>query len=289
VEHKQWSGISAEALDYMGPPQEVIELIEEQGVHWAILALPETKAPDQADLLAAALLFPNLLIVDEASTLPSLWSRTVDIDGCSGRHSHHLSGPLPRHVKRAFDIVAAGVLILCCLPLFVLIAGLIRISSPGSLFYAQERIGRGGRRFRAWKFRTMVPNADRALENYLQAHPELHSEWEQNHKLKNDPRIIPGIGRFLRYYSLDEVPQLWNVLCGDMSLVGPRPTTSRWPRALQASGRFPAATTRHISAASFSTVITFATGRHGSTTTSCSARSRRLYFARGRIEGTKGR
>jgi Undecaprenyl-phosphate galactose phosphotransferase WbaP len=108
------------------------------------------------------------------------------------------------------------------LPLFVLISVAIKLSSPGPIFYGQLRIGRGSRHFRAWKFRTMVAGADRVLRDHLEADPELRQEWEHDHKLKDDPRVT-WIGRFLRKTSLDELPQLFNVMVGQMSLVGPRP------------------------------------------------------------------
>ena len=90
------------------------------------------------------------------------------------------------------------------------------------MLYAQTRIGRDGHYFKAWKFRTMQQNAEQILAHYLQLHPELKSSWEQDHKLKDDPRIT-RVGRVLRRTSLDELPQLWNVLRGEMSMVGPRP------------------------------------------------------------------
>jgi Undecaprenyl-phosphate galactose phosphotransferase WbaP len=106
-----------------------------------------------------------------------------------------------------------------------LIALLIKASSRGPVFYKQERVGLHGRRFYAWKFRTMVLDADEVLEAYLEARPALRAEWDSQHKLKNDPRIT-RVGRWLRYTSLDELPQIWNVLCNEMSLVGPRPIVS---------------------------------------------------------------
>ena len=90
------------------------------------------------------------------------------------------------------------------------------------MLYGQKRIGRNGGEFRAWKFRSMVQDAERVLEDYLARHPEMAEEWQRHHKLRNDPRVT-RIGRFLRKTSLDELPQLWNVLTGEMSLVGPRP------------------------------------------------------------------
>jgi Undecaprenyl-phosphate galactose phosphotransferase WbaP len=124
--------------------------------------------------------------------------------------------------KRAVDILVSGVAIIALLPLFLLIALLVRLASPGPIFYGQGRLGKHGRTFRALKFRTMVPNADALLTTYLASHPESHFEWERDHKLKNDPRVTK-IGKWLRMLSLDELPQLLNVFLGDMSLVGPRP------------------------------------------------------------------
>ena len=124
--------------------------------------------------------------------------------------------------KRAMDILlcAAGSVIL--LPLGLLLALAIRLDSPGPVFYRQRRIGREGREVRIFKFRTMVANADAVLEEVLAHNPDLKEEWERDQKLKHDPRIT-RVGRFLRKVSLDELPQLINVVTGDMSLVGPRP------------------------------------------------------------------
>lgn len=123
--------------------------------------------------------------------------------------------------KRLFDIV--GALLLCVLlsPLILAIAIIIRCSGTPVVF-SHKRIGRHGRVFSCLKFRSMVPNAEQVLRDLLRDHPELRDEWTENHKLRVDPRITP-MGRFLRQSSFDELPQLWNVLRGDMSLVGPRP------------------------------------------------------------------
>jgi Undecaprenyl-phosphate galactose phosphotransferase WbaP len=124
--------------------------------------------------------------------------------------------------KRAFDLAltVAGTPLL--VPVVAVSAILVRLTSRGSIFYGQERIGRNGRRFKAWKLRTMYPDADAILGRWLEEHPDLAEEWAANHKLKRDPRITP-LGRWLRALSIDELPQIWNVLTGEMSLVGPRP------------------------------------------------------------------
>jgi Undecaprenyl-phosphate galactose phosphotransferase WbaP len=124
--------------------------------------------------------------------------------------------------KRIADIVVASILLLLALPLGVLIALLILLESGGPVFFGHARIGRGGRRFRLWKFRSMTPDGDALLSEHLERHPERAVEWLHFHKLKDDPRVTK-VGRFLRKRSLDELPQLWNVLRGDMSMVGPRP------------------------------------------------------------------
>jgi lipopolysaccharide/colanic/teichoic acid biosynthesis glycosyltransferase len=123
--------------------------------------------------------------------------------------------------KRALDILGAGLLLFAAMPAFLVIAALVRLDG-GRVFYAHERIGRGGRSFGCLKFRSMVADADRRLAALLERDPFARAEWDATRKLKNDPRIT-WVGRFLRASSLDELPQLINVLKGEMSLVGPRP------------------------------------------------------------------
>jgi len=127
-----------------------------------------------------------------------------------------------RVVKRCLDVS----LILISAPITLLALGIVSVmvmlSSPGPVFYSHRRIRKNGAFFSMWKFRTMCVNSAEVMEEYLSRHPEARVEWNKTHKLRNDPRITP-IGSFLRRYSLDELPQLWNVLSGHMSLVGPRP------------------------------------------------------------------
>lgn len=125
-------------------------------------------------------------------------------------------------VKRVFDIAFSTCALLFGLPLFFFIAFLIFCTSPGKIFYSHKRIGRGGTVFKCYKFRTMYPDADIRLKEILKSNATLREEWEKSFKLKKDPRITP-IGSFLRKTSLDELPQFWNVLKGDLSIVGPRP------------------------------------------------------------------
>lgn len=125
-------------------------------------------------------------------------------------------------LARFFDILLILLAAPYILLVFVIIVILILVDSGGPVFFRQTRIGRHGRKFNIYKFRTMVQNADQVLQGYLDASPELKAEWLATHKLKNDPRIS-RFGSWLRKTSLDEIPQIWNILIGDMSIIGPRP------------------------------------------------------------------
>jgi Undecaprenyl-phosphate galactose phosphotransferase WbaP len=127
--------------------------------------------------------------------------------------------------QRLLDLVVVVGLAPLWVPLVYALALLVRLGSPGPAMYSHQRLGLGGAAFRCWKLRTMVQNADKVLQQYLEENPVLQAEWDRDHKLKNDPRVTP-IGRVLRLTSLDELPQLFNVLSGEMSLVGPRPIVS---------------------------------------------------------------
>ena len=142
----------------------------------------------------------------------------------SSRRNPSLSLPaLDRDfAKRLFDIGFSLFVLIAFSPVYFLLALLIAISSPGPIFYVQERVGKNYKRFGCIKFRTMVNNADEVFESMMAKSPQLREEFEDNFKLRDDPRIT-WIGKFLRLTSLDEFPQFWNVLKGDMSVVGPRP------------------------------------------------------------------
>ena len=135
---------------------------------------------------------------------------------------NNLSRRYNRLFKRAFDLVLTvfgGAMIL---PILLVIAIMVAIENRGGVIFAHERVGRNGKKFPCYKFQTMVPNAKERLQKYLAENPEARREWEETFKLTNDPRVT-RLGDFLRRSSLDELPQLWNVIRGDMSLVGPRP------------------------------------------------------------------
>lgn len=125
-------------------------------------------------------------------------------------------------LKRAFDIVVSLVALILLAPLILLFAILVRIQDGGQAFFSQDRYGLNGKTFSCFKLRSMGVDAAERLQRLLDEDPEIRREWQATQKLKNDPRITP-LGRFLRKSSIDELPQLWNVLKGDMSIVGPRP------------------------------------------------------------------
>ena len=125
-------------------------------------------------------------------------------------------------MKRFIDIILSVLGLIFLLPFFGLMALMIALDSRGGVFYRQPRVGRNSETFDVIKFRTMYKNADKILERELKLNPELKEEWNCYQKLKRDPRVT-HVGRLLRRFSLDELPQLWNVLKGEMSLVGPRP------------------------------------------------------------------
>jgi Undecaprenyl-phosphate galactose phosphotransferase WbaP len=170
-----------------------------------------------------ASVFPMVLVVANIAGLSTLWVEAFGLGQfvtLRVRHGLNMAGP--RILKRALDIALSAILAVAILPVFVLVLLLVMLTSRGSALYGQIRVGRNGKNFKAWKFRTMVKGADSILLRYLAAHPEREAEWRRDHKLKHDPRVT-SLGRFLRRTSIDELPQLWNVLAGEMSLVGPRP------------------------------------------------------------------
>jgi exopolysaccharide production protein ExoY len=138
----------------------------------------------------------------------------------------------PLFLKRFFDIAFSLAILLLASPFLLLIYCAIRLISPGNPIYSQLRYGQGGRPFLCYKFRTMHPDAEERLKELLEQNPDLKREWELNQKLAEDPRVFE-FGHFLRKTSLDELPQFWNVLKGDLSIVGPRPYMLSQKEALE--------------------------------------------------------
>jgi Undecaprenyl-phosphate galactose phosphotransferase WbaP len=156
------------------------------------------------------------------SPLSSLSMQTLDLDGRPAlKVKYNLLNPWSARGKRFADLVICLVSLVFSMPVFLVMALLIRIDSSGPILFVQKRMGKNGQVFNLFKFRTMVVDADEKLQDLLKSDEKLANEYRKYHKFRNDPRIT-RVGSFLRKTSLDEFPQIWNVIRGEMSLVGPR-------------------------------------------------------------------
>ncbi len=190
----------------------------------AIVALAQASRHRLVEILEGPLeVYRRVIIVPDLKEAPSLWVVPRDLQGILGLEiTKNLLNPFARIFKRVIDLVLVLGTSPLWVPLMVLLYIAIWLEDRANPMFLQPRIGRGGGTFRTAKFRTMVPNAEQVLQKALKKDPVLRAEWETHFKLKNDPRITK-VGNFLRKTSLDEIPQLLNVLRGTMSLVGPRP------------------------------------------------------------------
>ena len=202
----------------------------------AVFAAPTMTREGLASFLSQTLEgYRKVVIVPDLLESPSLWVRPIDFMGVLGLETtNNLVNPFSRTLKNTYETVLTALTLPVWMPLMLVLALLIWLEDRANPFFVQSRVGRNGRRFNMVKFRTMRPDAEALLQKKLDAHPELREEWERHFKLKNDPRIT-GMGRFLRASSLDELPQLINVLRGEMSLVGPRPLPDYHMAKLSAS------------------------------------------------------
>lgn len=190
----------------------------------SIAILPVSSLDDIRSDLTDHLPYPSVVIVGSADRLQNLWVSVRDVGthlGLEMRRNLLLTSN--RVVKRGCDILLSLVALAVALPVIAVFAALIKIASPGPAFFSQPREGLNGRPFTMRKLRSMRLSATADLPAMLAESSETAMEWRRNMKLRHDPRIIPGIGHFVRRFSIDELPQLWDVLRGDMSLVGPRP------------------------------------------------------------------
>ena len=171
--------------------------------------------------------FTHITVIPNLFGVASLWVSTKDLGGVLGLQiRQNLLVPFNRWLKRGIDLCLAIAIGIVALPIIAIAAVWIKFVSAGPVFYTQQRIGEDGAPIRILKLRTMFPDADSMMDEYLDSHPEASLEWNAYFKLRSDPRVLPGIGHILRRTSLDELPQFWNILTGEMSLVGPRPLPS---------------------------------------------------------------
>jgi len=197
-------------------------------IHDVVIALPERNKGELNSLVtrlqhkaASVLYFPDYAGMAVIGTELRHFFHT---QAFALEIKNNLAEPLNNFTKRAFDYLVGGLLSLVFLLPLAIISILIRLTSPGPAIYRQARIGKNGKPFFCYKFRTMYYDADERLQGILDADPKARQEWEEYRKLKDDPRVTP-IGQFLRRTSLDELSQILNILKGEMSLVGPRPVT----------------------------------------------------------------
>jgi Undecaprenyl-phosphate galactose phosphotransferase WbaP len=194
-------------------------------VRHALVAIPGMAREDMVWMLDDwGAVFTHVILIPNLFGLASRWASARDIGGMLGLEMRqNLLIPFNRWTKRAMDIAGALVLGLLALPVVCAAAIWIKVISKGSVLYSQQREGEKGRGISVIKLRTMRPDAEAVLIRVLSESSEIRAEWKCRFKLRKDPRILGSIGKFLRRTSLDELPQLWSVLKGEMSLVGPRP------------------------------------------------------------------
>ena len=220
---EKW-GRSVHGVPVLGPLSAVDAFAGRAKV--ALIAIPRLERARLSELVES-LPFPNVILVPDLFGLQSLWITTRDMGGVLGLElKRNLLVPANRLLKRTLDYAVGVPAFLISLPFIALFALWIKLTSSGSPFFVQEREGKNGARIKIYKLRTMHYDAESVLAEYLNNHPAEKEDWLRYYKLKKDPRVVRGIGWFLRRYSLDELPQLWNVLRGEMSLVGPRPFPS---------------------------------------------------------------
>lgn len=210
--------------DTDGVLRDLIALGRKHRVETLFLAMPHAPREYLTELVdLASVHFRSVVIIPDLAGVPSSTVTARNLAGTLGVEvRHNLLDPWVRRTKRGLDLLGALLGGMLVGPLMVFLAVLIRLDSPGPVFFGHQRLGAGERSFRCWKFRTMHADAGRLLEVHLENNPHLRAEWEENRKLRDDPRVT-RVGSFLRKTSLDELPQLWNVLRAEMSLVGPRP------------------------------------------------------------------
>jgi Undecaprenyl-phosphate galactose phosphotransferase WbaP len=214
-----------EGVPVLGCLADAPHVADAYNISYAIVAVPSMSRERLiCHLRSWTQVFRNILLVSNLAGMASLWTEPRDLGGLMALEiRQNLLDPWNQHIKRAMDIAVSALGLLLAAPFLALLALWIRKVSPGSPFFTQEREGRNGYPLRVLKLRTMFPDAEGVLDEFLAANPAAREEWDSFCKLKRDPRILPGIGHLLRKTSLDELPQLWNVLKGEMSLVGPRP------------------------------------------------------------------
>ena len=209
----------------IGKIEDCISLAQKMDITYLVAAVPMQVI--DANLDQWLKYFSHILIVPANRVFPILWTHPLDLYGLGSIEiGNRLKRPTDRLAKILFECIIASLAVICLLPLCLVLAILVKCTSPGSVIYRAKRLGLNGKPIEVWKFRTMYKDADQRLAKLLEENPELKKEWEENFKLKNDPRVTP-LGKILRKTSLDELPQFINVLRGEMAVIGPRPIVEK--------------------------------------------------------------
>jgi Undecaprenyl-phosphate galactose phosphotransferase WbaP len=218
-----------EEIPVLGPLESAEEVIKEGQITDIIVAVPDLGDIDPGNLAdrlqpitRSILLVTDLFKIPVVGEVGSMLTRP----GLLFHYKNSSVYPANILVKRIVDLMIGSAALLLSLPIMMLISLIIKLDSQGPVFFFHTRIGRNGKTFKCWKFRTMHANAEEILGKLLMENPLLQIEWQKNFKLKDDPRVT-RVGRLLRKTSLDELPQIVNVLKGEMSLVGPRPVVAQ--------------------------------------------------------------
>lgn len=200
------------------------EIVKRHKIKMAIVAMPKLSPQELLDLINTSVsAFRYNVIIPNYHNITTIWMSIRDFNGILGIDtSNKLKMTWNLGIKRSVDIAIVIISGIIILPFLLLVALIIKITSPGPALYKHKRIGKNGKEFYIYKFRSMVEDAQRQLQALIEKDPEIKEEWEKTQKLQNDPRITK-LGKILRRTSIDELPQLINILKGEMSFVGPRP------------------------------------------------------------------
>jgi Undecaprenyl-phosphate galactose phosphotransferase WbaP len=219
---------SLHGVPIISPTARAGEMARERGVEIAMIALPEASGEELVSIAQdMSQVFRRVLIVPDLYGLSTVQTDVRDLEGLLALEVRtNLLSPGSQLAKRVLELIITALATALFTPLILLIVLALALERQGPILFGHSRVGKGGKRFTAWKFRTMVKDADSILKQALARSPQLKLEWENKQKLKRDPRLTV-VGRLLRRFSLDELPQLWNVLRQDMNLVGPRPIVER--------------------------------------------------------------
>jgi Undecaprenyl-phosphate galactose phosphotransferase WbaP len=222
-------GDREKAIAYKGIPVMAdiprgFDFAKRHGYSTALVALPTTDNGIHRDIIQRYVkAFPTFILFSDFAGLAGVWTSVRDFEGLLGLSTKQkLLIPLNIATKRVIDLLGVLIGAAFFLPFIAFIMLLVKLDSPGPIFYGHRRLGKDRLEFRAWKFRSMIADADNKLAECFETDPDCRKEWDAKQKMTHDPRVT-RFGRLLRKTSLDELPQLWNVLKGEMSIVGPRP------------------------------------------------------------------